>query len=466
MPAPEPLTLLADCVFDGAAFRREPLRLDLAEGRIAAVRPARPEDTPAGPVLDARGATVLPGLINTHTHIARGGMFGPSEPFSLLQVVRNLRSTLAAGVTTIGDMGCAAGLILALRAYLAAHPDEGPAIVACGPILTAPGGYPFDWLPGLHRRLGVARACASADGARRTVHTLAEAGLDHVKLAFMHRSYGDRPLDVLDPTVARAAVAEAHALGMRAYAHAHSVADYDAALAAGVDALMHSSFEPLAATDVARVRATGARVCPTLWVFESVCLGAEGRWDRDPRYTAHVSRPIRREWGAFCDAYAVSGDVFPPGIAGGLAKTRAREATRVAGANLLQLRAAGVPLAFGTDAAYAFCSHARPVDELRALERAGLSPAECLRAATSAAAELLGRGDRGTLAPGLRADFAIVAGDAERDLGALERVRHVLVGGRLVRPAAPGAVLRRARAAAAVLSGLARTVLAGWRARD
>ena len=124
--------------------------------------------------------------------------------------------------------------------------------------------------------------------------------MDHVKLAVMHQSYSDKPLPAVTEPVARAVVDEAHRSGLRVLAHAHSVADYRVALAAGVDALMHSSFEPLDADTVALVRDAGIPVCPTLWVFESVCLGSEMRFDREPRYTRHVGRlhPAARGGGS------------------------------------------------------------------------------------------------------------------------------------------------------------------------
>jgi imidazolonepropionase-like amidohydrolase len=426
------LTLLCDRLFDGAALRRGPWRLDLMGERIAALRPVDPRERPPRGAWDVRGATVLPGLCNAHVHIARAGLFGPSEPISLAQLQRNLDVTLAAGVTTVGDMGCAAPLVLALRRRAAAAPGSGPAVLAAGPVVTAPRGYPLDWLSRAFAALGVVEVCADERTAGRIVERLARAGVDHVKVAVMHESYGGRPLPVMPQPVLAALVAAAHAAGLRVLAHAHSVADYRAALAGGVDALMHSAFDPLDAVTVARVRDAGVPVCPTLWVFEAACQGAEGRWDRDPRYGGAAPGWVRREWSAFCDAYAAAGEVMPAGIAGGLPKVRAREAVRVAAANLLLLRAAGVPVGFGTDAAYGFCVHWRPQDELLAMHRAGLPALECLRAATSGAAALLGRRDRGVIAPGARADLLIVDGDPTADLTAIERVRAVVAGGIVV----------------------------------
>ena len=82
--------LVADRLFDGERVHRKLLRLDLDRGRIAAIRPLVPGEPLPPRTLDTTGALLLPGLLNAHVHIARGGMFGPAEPISIPQVVRNL----------------------------------------------------------------------------------------------------------------------------------------------------------------------------------------------------------------------------------------------------------------------------------------------------------------------------------------------------------------------------------------
>ncbi len=449
------MQILADRWFDGLALREEPAALTVEGGRIRRIALGGAVAT-EGDVLDARGRLLLPGLVNAHVHIARGGMFEPVEPIGVRQAARNLGDTLAAGVTTVGDMGCAPALIRALRELGRRHPDAAPAIAASGPVVTAPNGYPLDWMPPLLARLGIVLACDDEAAGARAAQRVAAAGMDHVKIAVMHRSYGDRPLPALREPVARAVVAEAHRLGLRVLAHAHGVADYRVVLAAGVDAIMHSSFEPLDAELVARVKDSGAPVCPTLWLFESACLGAERRLDRDTRFTCHATPPIRRSWRRFVEAWEASGEVVPPGIAGGLAKARAAEAVRVAAANLRLLRDAGVPIAFGNDANYGFALVARPADELGAMQRAGLSAAECLAAATSGGADLLGLGDRGRIREGARADLVVVDAEAARAASAVERVHAVVAAGRRVPVGAPDP-LRSGRRALGVLRGLAAT---------
>ncbi len=458
-------TLLVDRLFDGEKLDERPLRLEIREGIVAAMDPLDSEPAPGPGVLDARGLTVLPGLINAHTHIVRAGRFAANDPLSVTQVVRNLRSCLAAGVTAVGDMGCTAGLILTLRDHMARSPESGPAISACGPLVTCPGGYPLDWMPALYAKAGAAVPCSDPGEARRAVRRLVDQGVDHVKLAVMHQSYADLPIPAMRPDVARAVADEAHRMGRKVLAHAHSARDYEVALDAGADALMHSSFDALPPEMVDRVAASGVPVCPTLWVFEGCFMGIERGFDKDPRFTRLVSRGVSREWSRFCRAARESADVFPPGTAApGLSRTRAMEALATAGENFRKLLAAGVPMVMGNDSAYGFSLPGRPGDELSAMVRAGMAPEAALTAATKNAAALLGFKDRGRLARGMRADILVVDGKPDRNILDVENVKAVLAGGRPVHALSLAEAARSAAGtAAATAAGVARTA---WLARE
>ena len=435
------------------------MQIDIEGDLISRIHPWNPEQAIEGTVLDARGALVLPGLINTHAHVARGGMFRPDETISVDQVVRNLRDMLAAGVTTVGDMGCTAGLVYSLRKYLGQHPVCGPSIIACGPLLTVSAGYPLDWLHPLVARLGAVLLCDSEYEARRSVRSVVKMGMDHVKLAIMHRSYAQKPLRTISEGAARAVVDEAHALGYKVLAHAHYLDDYRMALDVKVDALMHSCFEPLDSETVARIKDSGIPVSPTLWVFEGAIDGVERRLDRDPRYMKHVSGSIRRDWTDFCEKYLNSGDVVPEGTAaGGLPKERGREAVKNTAENFRKLMYAGVPMALGNDASYGFSLVGRPVDELKTMQRHGMNQVDCLKAATSNAASLLGLSDRGALEPGMRADIAIAERATITDIGALENILAVIHSGHLVEDSPARSALRVVGTAAAFMAGVGRTV--------
>ncbi len=327
------LTLVVRRVFDGRALREGRFCIDARRGVITGLRRLAADDPVPPRAIDFGDATALPGLIDAHCHMARAGMFEPHEPPNFSAIASNLRASLDAGVTTAGDMGSALHLIGELKGFLEDDLEAGPGLRAAGPILTVPAGYPLDWMSGFHAWLGVAVPCVDERGARIAVERIARAGMDHVKICIMHRAYNLTPLPVFSRKLAAAVVDEAHALGLRVLAHAHWNADYRVALAAGVDALMHSSFDPLDDELVTRVRDSGVTVCPTLWVFHSACMGAELGLDRDPERGKNVVPSVKRSWSRFVEAYAASGDVMPPGIGGGLPKEAARRGVRNAVAN-------------------------------------------------------------------------------------------------------------------------------------
>lgn len=455
-----PRTLLVDRFFDGERFVTGDHEIRIERGKIHSILPAEGRRNEA--VTDLRGKTVLPGLIDAHCHIARVGLFEPHEAPSTASVAANLHSALRAGVTTAGDMGCPIPMIASLGELTRNDLAAGPALRAAGPLVTVPLGYPLDWMSPLHRALGAAIPCADRAGARRAVARVARAGMDHVKICIMHRAYDLHALPTFSQKVARAVVDEAHASGLRVFAHAHWNADYRVALAAGVDALMHSAFDPLDAETVARVADAGIPVCPTLWVFHSGCLGAEQRWDRDPERVAGLTAPVRRSWRRFAEAYQFSGEVLPEGIAGGLPKAAARLGVTNALANLLLLREKKVPFAYGSDGPYGFSTVFRPFEELSLFSGVGFGVEECLRTATLGAAELLGLRDRGAVRLGAVADLIWLDGDLTRDLSALRRVSGVLRSGVLV----PLHVAPSDRARAAVRRGIGRTLLGALRGRS
>jgi len=152
--------------------------------------------------------------------------------------------------------------------------------------------------------------------------------------------------------------------------------------------------------------------------------------------------------------------VVPSGIAAGLPMERGREALANTADNFRKLCAAGVPVVYGTDASYGFCLLGRPVDEFAAMQRAGFSPVDCLRSATSNAADMLGLEDRGVIEVGARADMVILDAAVAEDVEKIDTVYGVIRAGKLMSDTPAGSAARAARTAAAITRGIARTAAA------
>ena len=215
-------------------------------------------------------------------------------------------------------------------------------------------------------------------------------------------------MPAIDVATATSVTNEAHRLGLKVFAHAHSNADYAVALAAGVDGLAHSTFDPISHDLVSQICDQGTMICPTLWIFDSICMGCDTRLDRSPAMRKGASTALINEWGKFAEAFRASNDVLPPGIAGGLEKSFLLQACRTASANLQLLHERGAAISFGNDANYGFSRVNRPLDELQCMTKSGMSDEQCLHSATLGAARYLGLGDRGELRVGALADMVVV----------------------------------------------------------
>ena len=358
-------------------------------------------------VVDLGGLTVLPGLIDCHSHLASdmeyAGVPGTttSAAEEAMTGVRNARATIEAGFTTVRDVGTFRAFVdVALRDAIDAGWTPGPRMQCAGAYITSPGGGGD--VTGLARdivipqdlRFGVIRSPAEG---RQRVRELAAGGATVIKLivtgAVLTR--GTRPDIVeLDEATVRACVEEAAAHGLFVAAHAHGAEGIKVAARAGARSIEHGSL--IDDEGVALLAETGTYLVADLydgdWIDE---VGTRDGW---PEETLEKNRQTT-------DAQ--------------------REGFRKA-------VAAGVRLAYGTDSGV--YPHGLNARQLPYLVRYGMTPAEAIRSATAVAAELMGWEDRvGRLTRGRAADLVAVEGDPLVDVGVLSDVRFVMKGGVVVK---------------------------------
>lgn len=348
--------------------------------RIAAIGSELP--VPAGAeVVDGRGQTLLPGLIDAHVHAYEDNA---------------LEQALAFGVTTVLDMFSAPS-VFALRDH--PRPDRAD-IRSAGILATAPRGHGTEY--------GVpVPTLTHPDQAQAWVDARIAEGSDYIKIVYDDGSAYHWKMPTLDDATFKAVVDAAHRRGKRAVVH---IGDYDhaqRAIAYGADGLIHLFRDraPAAgfAADVARRHAF---VTPTLSQSQ---LAYDGP-------TKLVDDP------------ALAPFLMPEAVRN-LRAPRFVTLTSPAGAvttALAQLRDAGVPILCGTDAPNPGTAMGASMhDELALLVAAGLSPAAALRAATAAPAAAFGLADRGRIAPGLRADLVLVQGDPTSDIRATRQITAI-----------------------------------------
>lgn len=383
----------ADRLWDGSsASAREGAAVLVRDGRIVAVVPA--DEVPAFeefrgvPVSSFRGCTILPGLIDAHTHLA---------PWML-------PAFLSAGVTTVRDTGGRVDVLVALREAARTSPARSPRVLGTGPVLDGPTA----------RWTGIGRAHADATAIVASVHELADAGVDAIKL------YTDVTADQM-----RAATTAAHGRGLPVLAHL-GPAGTVAARHAGVDEIEHLSgivptiLPPGAATDEVALSAAAAIPwhCTTLVVWDRLARSRDPVFASDAR-NSWVHPDIRAAWLRF------------PHRALDTATTTGRQAAVVAMKRIVRpLLERGARILTGTDTPWPWLVPGWSLhDELALLQDAGVTRLEVLRAATSAAAAALGRDDLGRIAPGATADLLVVEGDPVLRLPDLARIRHVVRDG-------------------------------------
>jgi imidazolonepropionase-like amidohydrolase len=370
---------------------------------------------PGSRVVDLGNATVLPGLIDAHTHVFLNDDVGPgvydaillkqSAPYRAIEAAASARVALMYGFTSVRDLETEGAMYadVDLKMAIARGIVPGPRMQVATRAFAPTGMYP---LRGYNWELSMPIGVQTIDGpeqARKAVREQVGFGADWIKYYSDHGVYegtADRPVrSIVNFTAAEAAaiVDEAHRLGVKVSAHANGWDGIDAALRAGVDSIEHGQ----GITDDLAARMVAQKVawCPTMMAYQYAAkkLGSDPRGWMIAIHKAAVARAFKR----------------------------------------------GVRIAFGTDAG-AFPWSMNPAAEAKLMADAGMPPMAVIRSLTSVAGALLdplckpgakacAKSDLGEIAVGKHADLVAVSGDPLKDVTELERVTFVMKAGTVVK---------------------------------
>lgn len=361
---------------------------------------------PAGArLVDGKGRTLLPGLIDAHVH-----------------AYRHHELPLLFGVTTQIDMFTGVSVMqdIARRMQNGANGDQAD-LYSAGTLATAPGGHGTEYGMAIPTLTTPAEAQAFVDAR------IAE-GSYFIKIV-MEAGRPGHAVNTLDSATVKALIEAAHRRGKLAVVHISTLADARTALEAGADGLVHLFVgERITPQELDRfaalARAKKAFVIPTFSVLESIAGLPSADVIGDPAVQALLDKQQKAE------------------LANGYGKQAKPEWMAVPRAVTAALRKAGVPLLAGTDAGNAGTQYGASLHhELLALTQAGLTPTEALAAATSVPAQAFKLPARGRIAKGYKADLLLVEGDPAADIGATRRIVEVWKDG------APVSALRDAQRA-------------------
>jgi len=397
------------------------------DGKIAAVgkRLRVPDGTE---IIDASGRTLLPGLIDAHTHV-----FGEA-----------LTEALMFGVTTELDQFTASSLAASLRAEQAAGKARHRAdIFSAGILVTAPKGHGTEYgmdIPTI----------SSPTEAQAFVDARIAEGSDWIKIVYDDGLAYGKPIPTIDAATMRAVIAAAHQRQKLAVVHIGTLADARAAIDAGADGLVHLFVDKDPDPELGKfIAAHKAFVIPTLVVLKSVTgVAGGGTLVDDARMQPYLNAVSKNNLAQGFPRFAKQ----PP------------VSFAAAEASVRQLLASGVPILAGSDAPNPGTAHGAALHrELELLVGAGLTPVQALGAATSASARAFRITDRGRIAKGLRADLLLVNGDPTRDITATRDIAGIWKGGVAIDRAPYAKAIAEARAnAGRAPSGIDASVLSDF----
>src|SRR5688500_1772432 len=390
--AQTPIVFKQARVFDGANVIAATDVL-VQDGKIARVAPSIA--APAGAqVIDARGKTLLPGLIDAHTHT-----FGDA-----------LREAVVFGVTTTLDMFTDPQFAKAMREeQRAGKANDRADLFSAGVLVTTPGGHGTEYgmpIPTI----------TSPDSAQAFVDARIAEGSDYIKVVYDDGALFQIKFTTLSEPTMRAVITAAHKRGKLAVVHVSTLRAAQAAIDAGADGLVHLFTDTLpSASFVTTMTRQKVFAIPTLTVLKSITgTGGGAPLVNDPNIGPYLNNAAR--------ALLVQGFPNRPGSP--------RKDFAFAQTTVRQLKQAGVTILAGTDAPNPGTAHGAALHrELELLVESGLTPKEALMSATSLPARTFSLNDRGRITTGMRADLVLVNGDPTTDIKATRAIEGVWKGG-------------------------------------
>ena len=390
---------------DSAAVLNDQVIL-IRDHKIEAVGKNIPIPTEAK-IIDLSKMTVLPGLIDCHTHLADGkeengdplSYFKKTSAQVAYESIPNARNMLLSGFTTVRDVGVYRALNdVALRDAIARGLVDGPRMFVAGAYVTITGGAGA--LTGLAPDIGLPWDLhyGQADSpweVRQVIRKLAQNGVDHIKIlssgaVLEHGSNPNSQEFTLEEL--QAAVDEASHFGLRVEAHAHSTMGIKNAIRAGVASVEHASMIDDEGIALAKVRGTYL----DMDIYDEECIEQEGREGQIPADFLQHDAEL-----------------------GQIQRDNFRKAVK-----------AGAKMSFGTDAGV--CAYGTSGKQFAFMVKYGMTPMQAIQAATSSAADLLGHSDIiGSIKPGKFADIIAVSGDPLQDVSVLENVSFVMKDGKV-----------------------------------
>ena len=391
-------------ILDAASAPRGKSTVTVTDGRIVAIEDGWTAVPDGARMVHLEGKTLVPGLIDLHTHLTGdpGGDFWKEavEPdeWGVVLGAKNARLTVLAGFTTVREAGSAQHTAFSLRRATAEGLMAGPRIIAAGPALAIVGGHgdTNGFRPEINAALDGGFTCTGPVECAEKVRLASQNGADVIKITAtggvlsqqgrgLEAHFSDEEMSAITRT--------AHSLGLKVMAHAHGARGIEAAARAGIDTIDHGTYLDDAAAKA--MKDNGTVLIPTLMALQGVSEG-------------------------------LGKGVYTPVVEAKIRAVQPLMATLVSRA-----RAAGVTIAFGTDAGV--YQHGRNAEEFRLMLAQGMTSREALAAATTTAAKVLGmENEIGRIAPGYSADMIAVAGNPLNDATVLEKVDWVMVRGRVM----------------------------------